>query len=81
MVDPLEAPPPGLRVLGSEGNCKGAKTILYVDLFGHVRQSGELMVGQTEGLLGPVNFKDRSPLFLTEVGPLGVHVGSIWSLL
>ena len=34
LVDPLEAPPPGPRVLGSEGNCKGAKTILYVDPFG-----------------------------------------------
>ena len=26
-------------------------------LLGHVRQSGQLMVGQTGGVLGPVNFK------------------------
>jgi hypothetical protein len=26
-----KAPPPGPRVLGSEGNCTGTKTILYVD--------------------------------------------------
>ena len=34
LVDPLEAPPPGPRVLGSESNCKGTKAILYVDPVG-----------------------------------------------
>ena len=42
----------------------GVSRNVVASIFGHVRQSGELMVGQTEGLLGPVNFKEQgAPYF------------------